>query len=339
MMFLMIPWEVDVPEDRVPIGNWLVLCGILAAFALQLVIFIEDAERGGAIYGIGMSEGVLTELSSFVLDGWGLRGLLGHMWLHGGVLHLIGNMLFLWIFGNAVCAKIGTLRFLGIYLIFGILAAAAHLIFIGEKAIGASGAINGVVGMFLVLFPQNSISIRYFGFLLVYPFWGRFTISSIWMILFWFAWDIWGASSGSPGVAYWAHIGGFLAGAAIAVLMLKMNWVTMERYERSLLEWLAGEKEPGTNTNFSDSRLTRDLQCVESAQVLENAKAQPDTDESINDTAPINDEPEQFFTPAPIDDMIRFNCLCGKRIKIPGKFAGKTGRCPSCRKKIRVPQQ
>lgn len=129
----------------------------------------------------------MGEIRPFILDGWTIEGLLGHIWLHGGVIHLLGNMLFLWIFGNAVCAKIGNIRYLPIYLGLGVIAGISHLIFVGGSVVGASGAIYGIVGMYLVFFPENEITcyLVFFFPLLIRPYIKEFCMSSIWIILFW----------------------------------------------------------------------------------------------------------------------------------------------------------
>ena len=162
-MLFLFPWSVDVPRERLPYMNWLIILVTIAVFIVQTSDLLEMQTRHNPyIHDISEAEpeekeeipgitGVLT------LDGWGIKGLLGHMWLHGGFLHLFGNMWFLLIFGNAVCAKIGNLRYLLMYILFGISAGIVHLLFDGDPALGASGAINGVVGMYLVLFPENGI--------------------------------------------------------------------------------------------------------------------------------------------------------------------------------------
>jgi membrane associated rhomboid family serine protease len=121
-------------------------------------------------------------------------------------------MLFLWIFGNAVCAKIGNLRYLPIYTGLGIIAGMSQLLFSGEGGLGASGAINGIVGMYLVFFPTNEITCYFLMIFLLRPCVKEFSLSSYWMILFWLAFDIWGAMQGGGGIAYFAHLGGFAGG-------------------------------------------------------------------------------------------------------------------------------
>jgi membrane associated rhomboid family serine protease len=113
-----------------------------------------------------------------------------------------------------------------------------HLIFGGGPAVGASGAINGVIGMALAMYPINRVSVFWFiifrGGTFQCPVWG--------MALLWFAFDLFGAMRGSGGVAYWAHIGGLISGVLIGLLALHWGWVRLTAYDnRSLLEILKGE--------------------------------------------------------------------------------------------------
>ncbi len=134
---LIIPYEVDVPFDRRPIANWLLIASIVLVSALQLA----------AAFGAAGGEATTGTIEEFVLDGFDLRGLFGHMWLHGGIFHVAGNMIFLWVFGNAVCQKMGNLLYLPVYLFVGLSAAIVHVLFGGGLAVGASGAINGIVAV------------------------------------------------------------------------------------------------------------------------------------------------------------------------------------------------
>lgn len=214
-MFL-LPYEADVTMYRWPYAN----VGLI--IAITLVSVMAFAESAG------------SPLALLVLNGWGPIGMVGHVFLHGGILHLLGNMMFLWTFGNAVCAKWGDLPFLAIFFGLAVASATIHNLFDGHPAIGASGAINGVVGLFLVYFPRNDI--RCFWYIFVRA--GTFGIGSIWMILLWLAFDIWGAASGSGGVAYWAHLGGFGAGVALGIASLRYDWVEMTDTECSLVEMM-----------------------------------------------------------------------------------------------------
>jgi membrane associated rhomboid family serine protease len=216
---MIIPYQVDVPMSRWPLANFAIIAATTLFFLLMLT---HD----------GKSE---HWMAAMILDGWSPAGLFGHVFLHADPIHLLGNMLFLWVFGNAVCAKIGNAWFPLAYFVLALFAAAAHNVIDGSLAIGASGAINGVVGMFLVFYPLNSISCL----LLIGFFWGggwTFSLSSWWMILLWFIFDLWGASTGESSVAHWAHIGGFAAGVGIAIVLLLSGWVEMDERERSLIE-------------------------------------------------------------------------------------------------------
>jgi membrane associated rhomboid family serine protease len=298
---LIIPWQVDVPQDRWPFVNWLIIIGIIAASVFQFRSIQEQRAKyreqrakyrearnlDRSLEDIRkefLTEEELKEVEKlvdrhikkckekghevpevlrnfiradfiehyifwakvrpFVLDGWRIEGLLGHMWLHGGIIHLIGNLLFLWIFGNAVCAKIGNFFYLLIYIVVGLLAGIAHLVFQGGPAIGASGAIMGVVGIYLMFFPKNDITCYFVFFAGFSPFIREFTVSSFWMILFWLAFDVYGAIAGSGLVAYFAHLGGSVGGFALAFLMLKTKWIVMEDYEESLLQAWGKRNDP-----------------------------------------------------------------------------------------------
>jgi len=338
---LIIPWRVDVPRDRTPYMNWLIASGIIAAFGLEIAAAFELT--GNIATQREPSDEPLKWMNQFVLDGWGLKGLFGHMWLHGGLIHLLGNLLFLWVFGNAVCAKIGNLRYLPIYIGLGLAAAISHLVFSGGQAIGASGAINGMVGMFLVFFPENDITCYWVWWFYLYPKVVEFTLSSYWMILFWFAFDLLGAffSSGQMGgVAYFAHVGGFVAGAAIAVALLKTNLVVMEpRYEKSLLRLIAEKRNPPEPE--PDPRYRAFEREIESTRELEKEKAQwaeppPAAPAPVQERHPT--ERRIAMDEKPKDDFIRFRCSCGRKVKISSKYAGRSGKCPHCSRRLRIPE-
>ena len=133
-------------------------------------------------------------------------------------MHLIGNMLFLWVFGNNLEARMGRVKFLAFYLISGLFASAAQVAIDMDSAIptiGASGAIAGVLGGYLVLFPHSRIQTVVFMILIsviAIPAW---MLIGIWVIIQFFSGFISLGGEFSQGVAYWAHIGGFVAGFLI----------------------------------------------------------------------------------------------------------------------------
>jgi membrane associated rhomboid family serine protease len=177
---------------------------------------------------------------ALVLCGTSIAGLVTHLFLHADIFHLAGNLLFLWVFGNAVCAMTGSLVYTVLFTVFGVIAAAAHVAFDGNPAIGASGAINGVVGMALAMFPTNRVSVFWF---IVFRA-GTFEVPLWVLALTWFGFDLLGAIRGSNDVAYWAHLGGFASGLGIGVISLKHRWLTLtEDDNASLADLLAGRRE------------------------------------------------------------------------------------------------
>jgi membrane associated rhomboid family serine protease len=105
--------------------------------------------------------GILPEetLETLVLNGWSFPGLVGHVLLHAGLDHLIGNMIFLWVFGNAICTNTSNWLYLPVFLACTLIAAAVHVLADGSPAIGASGAMNGIVGIVLAMYPLNRVNV------------------------------------------------------------------------------------------------------------------------------------------------------------------------------------
>ncbi|MBI5377882.1 MAG: rhomboid family intramembrane serine protease [Thaumarchaeota archaeon] len=155
-------------------------------------------------------------------------GLLSSTFLHGGAMHLGGNMLFLWIFGDNIELKFGRFKYLGIYLMWGIIAGLVHIA--GDMnsslpAIGASGAISGVLGAYLIMFPRAKIMT-----LMIMGFFTRMShIPAKWFLPFWLIFQnllplfVGGFGYGAGGVAYLAHVGGFVIGLATGYLYKKTH--------------------------------------------------------------------------------------------------------------------
>ncbi|QTN31623.1 rhomboid family intramembrane serine protease [Akkermansiaceae bacterium] len=220
-MFLLIPYEIETLRQERPWANW-ILVGLSTLVSLA------------AIFGVISEEAI----DRMVLWGWNPAGLIGHIFLHGGFIHLIGNMIFLWVFGNAVCTNIGNLRYLAAFFGCTLIAAAAHNLFDGGPAIGASGAINGVVGMVLAMYPLNRIHVWWL-FLIKG---GTFAVKAWIIIVFWLLFDVWGVATGGSMIAYWAHIGGLAGGVAIGLTGLHLGWIELTRYDnRSLLDIFTGK--------------------------------------------------------------------------------------------------
>ena len=150
--------------------------------------------------------------------------LLTSMFMHGGWLHLGGNMLYLWVFGNNVEDRFGHLNFLVFYLVSGVAATFTQLWFNLDSRIpnlGASGAIAGVLGAYLLLFPRNWVTVLIIRFVTRLP---AFVVLGFWFILQFFSGvGSIAVTSDTGGVAYMAHIGGFVAGIILAILFRGVN--------------------------------------------------------------------------------------------------------------------
>lgn len=153
------------------------------------------------------------------------------MFLHGGWVHLIGNMWFLWLFGNNVEDSMGHLRFLVFYLLVGVGAAAAH-VFIGPESpiptVGASGAISGVMGAYLLLYPRVRIQTLFWFLIFI-----RIIPVPAWFVLIlWFGLQLLSGYTdtvGQAGVAFWAHVGGFVAGVVLIKLFVNRQLLSARR--------------------------------------------------------------------------------------------------------------
>lgn len=209
---MFFPYRIETLFKHWPVANWVIM-GLTALMFLASLGFSDEA------------------IDTLILGGGSALGLFGHMFLHAGFMHLVGNLLFLWVFGNAVCAMMGSAAYLFLYFLFGLLAAVTHLVLDGATAVGASGAVNGVIGMAFAMYPRNDVSIFWFFFMRA----GTFTIPLWVLTLFWFALDAYGAWRGTGRVAYWAHLGGFFTGAAAGMIGLKLGWLTLTAYDNATL--------------------------------------------------------------------------------------------------------
>lgn len=166
-----------------------------------------------------------------ILQGEDWLSLLTNMFLHGGLLHLLGNMLFMWIFSDNVEAVLGNLWFLLFYLGGGVFASLSHVFASTSSTIpslGASGALAAVMGAYLIFFPKSKIKV-----LVIYLF-RNVHISALYFLGIWFViqlgsslWEI-GKDPDAPGTAWWAHIGGFIFGVVVAFIAKKYQWVKLD---------------------------------------------------------------------------------------------------------------
>jgi len=220
-MIFAVPLYDDNPTIRDPVVTYLLIGLCVGAFLWQLQF--EPREETAVLYTYGMVPARLFGLwhprALQVVPAW--LTLATSMFLHGGWFHLIGNMLFLWIFGNNIEDALGRGRFLLFYLCCGVVAALSQAVSsFGSHVpmVGASGAIAGVLGAYLLLYPSANVHV--FVWILIF-----FRIVNIpaWILLgLWFAMQLLSGlarSPGTPGVAFWAHVGGFVGGIVLVTLL------------------------------------------------------------------------------------------------------------------------
>jgi membrane associated rhomboid family serine protease len=155
-----------------------------------------------------------------------LLSLLLSLFMHGSWLHLLGNMLFLWIFGNNVEDRLGSFKFIFFYLLCGVSASLVHVAFnlySLTPVIGASGAVSGVMGAYLLLFPKARIRTLVFAFILI----TTMDIPAAVFLLIWFVFQFLYAGGGES-IAWLAHVGGFIAGMILLKLLLKREKTVVE---------------------------------------------------------------------------------------------------------------
>ena len=217
---MFLPLHDDNPLRHIRFGYW--TAGIVAAcvlvFGYQFLLPEREALR--LIYAYGAIPSVIFGRDALPPEIGGIPGTLSivsSMFLHGSFMHLLGNMLFLWVLGDNVEDALGHFRFVAFYLLCGIAAAFSQLLVDTASQvpmIGASGAISGVIGAYLVLHPHASIKTLVFHFIVALP---AFVVLGLW-ILFQLAYAFMTAP-GAAGVAWWAHVGGFFAGVILIFVM------------------------------------------------------------------------------------------------------------------------
>ncbi len=212
----MIPIQDENPSSKTPFVNWtLIIVNAVVFFYTLLNGSLSDqtcTNPSNTICAYGL-------VPANIVARTGLVTLLTSMFLHGGFLHIGGNMLYLYIFGDNVEDLAGHAGYLVFYLVSGIIGSLAHIASNPGSmvvTIGASGAISGVLGAYVRKFPRERVRA-----LLLYGFWVRFIrVPAYVLIGFWFVYQLLFALLGvEGGVAYFAHIGGFISGLVIAGLL------------------------------------------------------------------------------------------------------------------------
>ncbi len=238
----MIPVKDNIPSEKYPFVTHILIL-------INVFIFLYEVSLGKAVDHFIMNYGLVpvrdflpvmtsswVEIDSFIYNA------LTSMFLHGGWIHIIGNMLYLWLFGDNVEDRLGHFRFLIFYLLSGIGAAWIQCYthpYSQVPMVGASGAISGVIAAYMLFYPYARI-IMMVPLFFFYPFF--FEIPAVLFVFFWFIEQLFSGvlelsmlGKQAGGVAWWAHIGGFITGGALS-FVLKPKRIR-KRYPDEYLPW------------------------------------------------------------------------------------------------------
>jgi membrane associated rhomboid family serine protease len=219
----MIPLRDIIPSRTTPVVT-------ISLIALNVLVFVYELSLGRAVDVFTLYYGLVPAAFSWV-------NVFTSMFLHGGFMHVAGNMLYLWIFGDNVEDRMGHGRFLVFYLLCGVAAALAQTVTAPESAIpmvGASGAIAGVMGAYFVIYPRS----RIVALIPIFFFFQVVEVPAIFFLGIWFLMQFVsgvgsivsvGQNTATGGIAFWAHVAGFVAGIT-GVFVFK-------RPERQRVEW------------------------------------------------------------------------------------------------------
>ena len=214
----MIPIRDQIPTKRVPVINYLLITANVIVFIFQ---WLAGPYEEKLVYEFALIPA--SFLSNISLGE--ITDIFTSMFMHAGFAHIAGNMLYLWIFGDNVEDSMGSLKYLIFYLFGGLVASLTH-IFTNPGSqiptVGASGAIAAVLGAYLILYPQSKVlTIIPLGFFLRLTMVPASIVLGLWFVLQFFSGVL---SLGGPdvgGVAFWAHIGGFISGMVLAKLFAR----------------------------------------------------------------------------------------------------------------------
>ncbi len=214
----MIPISDRLPTRRVPVVNYLL---ILANVLVFIWMWLAGSRQDAIVYQFALIP------ANFLanINAANMTDIFTSMFMHGGLAHLAGNMLYLWIFGDNVEDRLGRFGYLVFYLVGGVIASLTHVLTNPGSQIptvGASGAIAAVLGAYLVMFPQSRVvTFIPLGFFMRLTLLPASIVLGLWFVLQLFSGFL---SLGGPdvgGVAFWAHIGGFVSGVVLGLLFGK----------------------------------------------------------------------------------------------------------------------
>lgn len=208
----MFPIRDHNPSGRIPYVTYLLMAANIGVFLSYVGLFNDPRALNAFFFGY-------AAIPARITSGDGFGTLISSMFLHGGWMHLAGNMLFLWVFGDNIEDEMGHVPYLIFYLAAGVVAGVMQVIaapYSDIPTVGASGAIAGVMGSYLLLFPKARVDILLFLviFIRIFP------IPAWIMLVVWFGMQFvsgLGADIDGGGIAYWAHAGGFMAGLVLTL--------------------------------------------------------------------------------------------------------------------------
>ncbi len=238
----MLPIGTDVRLRARPIGNWLII-------GLNVLTFLLELQRGSSWMDV-----YLPPLDAAVPS---LREYITYQFRHGGVTHLLGNMLFLWVFGNAVCDRLGSLNYVIFYLAGGIFAGIFYALTSQTRMVGASGAIAAITTAFLVLYPRVQITVLLW-FVVVMTLQIPAMLLIVFKIILWDNVLAMYLDQGvTSNVAFSAHIGGYLFGFFVTFFMLAIHALPRNSFDLlAVWERVRRRSQPGY---FTAGRLARPL--------------------------------------------------------------------------------
>lgn len=213
----MIPVGTDAPQRRTPYMNYFLI-------AACVVIYLISHRTTSPAHPYGLAHG----WARFMLNPRHLEMVqfVTYIFLHANIMHILGNMIFLWVFGNQVNDRLGHLAYLFFFLAGGILAGCGQVLTSahGNPTLGASGSIAAVAGLFLVLCPL--VNIRVWFFVII------FEVASFWFVLAQILlFDVYGAFTRNDDVAHWAHLTGYLTGFITGIVILFLRLVPRDHYD------------------------------------------------------------------------------------------------------------
>ena len=223
----MFPIRDTIPTQRHPFMTRLLIIINILAFLFEVMMPSRQLEQFIYLFGIVPARYTNPEWAAWVgFPGGSYAPFLTHMFLHGGWMHIISNMWTLWIFGDNVEDRMGSFRFLAFYLICGIAAGMTHMVVNPAStvpSVGASGAIAGVLAAYFLWFTHSRVLVMIP--IIIFPVFAE--VPAVLYLGVWFVTQLFSGTASlvrpnsGAGIAFWAHIGGFIAGALLCWLFLR----------------------------------------------------------------------------------------------------------------------